>query len=168
MHERERVGRKRDVLVNIRWEWRWSISVVLMSLGRVIAGAQHNCKFDIWTLEPFLMPSTFLHRILYMDSDMLITRPLDDVWEEETVSIPQKTKNRSLDKSSFNLPADYVITGVTDNERPDRSRPTPVNPHSRLNAGFLVFKPDIDLFEYYISISENQSLSSMSLSWKWA
>jgi alpha-N-acetylglucosamine transferase len=101
-----------------------------------------------------LFSLTAFSRILYMDSDMLLTRPLDDIWDEETVKFPRKTNDNSPDSNSFNLPADYVIAGVTDNERPGRKRPTRITPRSRLNAGFLVFKPDIDLFEYYVSLEE--------------
>ena len=47
-----------------------------------------------------------------------------------------------------------MIAGVTDNERLGRKRPTRITPRSRLNAGFLVFKPDRDLFDYYVSLLE--------------
>ena len=108
-------------------------------------------------------------RILYMDSDMLITRRLDDVWNEETVRIPRKTEDNSPDSTTSKLPTDYVIAGVTDNERPGRKRPTRITSRSRLNAGFLVFKPDTALFNYYISLLEqpepvfDQSFMEMGL-----
>lgn len=92
-------------------------------------------------------------RILYMDSDTLLTRPLDDIWEEEVVRIPRETKTRSSE-GYLDLPASFVLAGAADNERSGRERPTPVTPHSRLNAGFLVFKPDKHLFEYYMTILE--------------
>lgn len=91
-------------------------------------------------------------RILYMDSDMLLTRSLDDVWDEDTVEVPQKTQNHSSTAKNAELPADYVIAGVVDNERPNRERPTPITPTSRLNAGFIVFKPDKALYNYYVKL----------------
>jgi alpha-N-acetylglucosamine transferase len=108
-------------------------------------------------------------RILYMDSDMLITRPLDDIWDEEAVKFPRKTKDNSLNTDGSDLPADYVIAGVADNERPHRKRPTRITPRSILNAGFLVFRPDTDLFNYYVSLLEqpkpvfDQSFMEMGL-----
>lgn len=93
-------------------------------------------------------------RILYMDSDMLLTRSLDEIWKEETVILPQKTKGHASSPNDLDLPTNYVIASVVDNERPGRQRPTPITPISRLNAGFIVFKPDTDLYNYYISLLE--------------
>ena len=101
-----------------------------------------------------LFSMTEYDRILYMDSDMIVIRPLDDIWKENTVAVPRKTRNHSSTADSFKLPAEYVIAGAADNERANRVRPFPVTQHSRLNAGFFVLKPDIDLFNHYISILE--------------
>ena len=98
-------------------------------------------------------------RILYMDSDTLLTRHLDGIWEEEAVAIPHKTKLVSMESDSVKLPAEYVIAGTADNEKAKSQRPTPVTPHSRLNAGFLVFKPDKELYTYYLSILQQRKPS---------
>ena len=101
-----------------------------------------------------LFSLTEFARILCMDSDMLITRSLNDIWDEEAVKFPRNTKDNFPDADTSNLPAEYVIAGVVDNERPHRKRPIQITPHSILNAGFLVFKPEMDLFDYYISLLE--------------
>jgi alpha-N-acetylglucosamine transferase len=130
-----------------------------------------SIKPSSWTAHPMedrwidqftklqMFSMTEYDRILYMDSDTLLTRPLDGIWEEDSVALPQKTKLVSMESNSVKLPVEYVIAGAADNERAKSNRPTPVTPHSRLNAGFLVFKPDQDLYAYYLSILQQRKSS---------
>jgi alpha-N-acetylglucosamine transferase len=102
-------------------------------------------KLHLWNLTQF-------DRILYLDSDMLLTRHLDDIWDEEAVLNPQQTKQEIETNNAHLLPKEYVIVAETDNEGSNSERPTPLRPQSRLNAGFMVLKPDRNLLEYYLSL----------------
>jgi alpha-N-acetylglucosamine transferase len=105
-----------------------------------------------------LFELTDYERIAYMDNDMLVARPLDDIWDEEEVINPKATvlddTKTQLDEAP--LPASYVIAGVTDNEGPGNHHPVPVTSTSRLNGGFFVLQPSKGLFEYYKSILEQR------------
>ncbi|KAF2665186.1 nucleotide-diphospho-sugar transferase [Microthyrium microscopicum] len=84
-----------------------------------------------------LFELTEYDRILYMDNDMLITRSLDPIWDEEEVTLERVTKNS------------------TEHIQPDEGeRPAKISQHSRLNGGFFIFRPDEALFNYYKSVLE--------------
>lgn len=95
-------------------------------------------KLRVFELEGF-------DRILFMDSDMLLTRPLDDIWTEEVVTEPRKTKknHRPIAPGEANMPEDYVVAGITDDQG-----------GSLLTGGFLVLRPCKKLFQYYLSLLE--------------
>lgn len=106
-----------------------------------------------------LFQLTQYDRIAYMDNDMLVTRPLDDIFDEETVKTPRETLSDPLKTDMeytdpLALPNDYVIAGVVENGSASSKRPTPFHEGSILNGGFFVLRPDIKLFRYYESILE--------------
>jgi alpha-N-acetylglucosamine transferase len=126
-----------------------------------------------WTLHPGedrwidqfaklrLFGLTQFERILYMDNDMLVTRPLDDIWQETEIATPQKRKSAWDDAvDEMTLPENYVLAGVTDAEGPakDFTHPAPITPSSRLNGGFWVMRPDKHLFDYYMELLENENV----------
>lgn len=143
---------------------------ILREEGAIVAPVD-SVKPSSWTAQPMegrwidqfdklrMFSMTEYDRILYMDSDTLLTRSLDGIWNEEAVAIPQKTKLVSMESKNVKLPIEYVIAGAADNERANAKRPTPLTPHSRLNAGFLVVKPDKDLYAYYMSILQERKSS---------
>ncbi|KXT14477.1 hypothetical protein AC579_4813 [Pseudocercospora musae] len=105
-------------------------------------------KLRLWSLTQY-------DRILYLDNDMLLTHPLDDIWNEAVVSTPRRTNfHAETHVHDPNIPQEYVLAGGADNEGPGAVRPTPLLMNSRLNAGLMVIKPDRGLFKHYISILE--------------
>ncbi len=105
-----------------------------------------------------LFELTQYDRILYMDTDMLLTRPLDAVFDEPEVAKPCWTKNdsQSMQLREAPMPQQYVIAGVTDNEGPGNTHPAPARPGTRLNGGFFVLQPSRTLFDYYESLLQSE------------
>jgi alpha-N-acetylglucosamine transferase len=105
-----------------------------------------------------LFELTQYDRILYMDTDMLLTRPLDAIFDEPEVAKPYWTKNDSqaIQQREALMPQQYVLAGVTDNEGPGNTHSATVKPGSRLNGGFFVLQPSRTLFEYYESLLETE------------
>lgn len=93
-------------------------------------------------------------RILYMDTDMLLTKPLDSIFSEEVIATPQWTANdtQSVQEREAPMPATYVLAGVTDNGGPGAFHPVPFTPDSQLNGGFWCMQPSSVLFDYYVTL----------------
>lgn len=98
-----------------------------------------------------LFEQTDYDRILYMDGDMLLTKPLDGIWDEE-VARPQKTLHNktNIHGDEAPLPAEYLLAGVSDTG--GGHHPWPPRKGNDLNGGFFLLKPSIPLFEYYSSV----------------
>ncbi|KAF2396365.1 nucleotide-diphospho-sugar transferase [Trichodelitschia bisporula] len=97
-----------------------------------------------------LFEQTRWDRILYIDNDMLLTKPLDDIWDEPAAMHVMKTKERPVGVAEAPLepPANYLLSGVTDNG--GWEHPVPPSGEGMLNGGFLMLRPDKELFNYYV------------------
>jgi alpha-N-acetylglucosamine transferase len=105
-----------------------------------------------------LFEQTQYERIAYMDNDMLVTRPLDDIFDEiEVTEHATPITETEIKEDEAPYPAKYVVAAVTDNwGAGGENHPAPVNNGSQLNGGFFVLEPSIDLFNYYKSVLEHK------------
>jgi alpha-N-acetylglucosamine transferase len=103
-----------------------------------------------------LFELTDYDRILYMDNDMLVTKCLDPIFAEKEVLFESETKNltEQTQPDEIPMPKRYSIAGAGDQEGPEGDRPKKIHAGSSLNGGFFIFKPDIELFDYYRSVLE--------------
>lgn len=116
-----------------------------------------------------LFELTQYERILYMDSDMLLTRNLDGIWNETAVREVQKTKAKgkkpsqaiTVNGSTVELPQDYVVVGVSDTRGPQHDFPPPES--DEMNGGFILLRPDKALFQYYAAILDVPDLFDSGL-----
>jgi alpha-N-acetylglucosamine transferase len=102
-----------------------------------------------------LFELTQFDRIAYMDSDMLVTRCLDDLFDEPEITTVLHTKDNpdQIKEDEAGMPSTYVLAGVVDNWGTG-GHPAEIKPESDLNGGFLVLRPDQELFDYYKSVLE--------------
>ncbi len=93
-----------------------------------------------------------------MDSDMLLTRSLDDIFSEPEVASPRWTKNdtQTLQEHEALVPQQYVFAGVAENNGPGNTHPAPVGPGSQLNGGFFVLQPSQTLFKHYKALLQTE------------
>jgi alpha-N-acetylglucosamine transferase len=104
-----------------------------------------------------LFEQTQYERIAFMDNDMLVTKPLDDIFDEKEVADPVVPINvTELREDEAALPAKYVLAAVTDNwGAGGENHPAAVTEGSQLNGGFFVLQPSVQLFTYYKSVLEH-------------
>ncbi|KAE9965271.1 hypothetical protein BLS_007740 [Venturia inaequalis] len=94
-------------------------------------------------------------QILYLDADMLLTRSLDAIWDEPEAQLIFETLPGSRSWSDLRLtgtspPCTYSIVGVSDTGGSEHTYPPPAG--IDMNGGFMLLRPSIPLFEYYVSI----------------
>jgi alpha-N-acetylglucosamine transferase len=121
---------------------------------------------DNWTASPAeprwidqftklrLFEQTQYDRILYMDTDMLLTKPLDSIFSEDVVATPQWTANdkQAMHEREASLPETYIIAGTTDNGRPGNFHPAIRTEETQMNGGFWCMQPSTTLFNYYVTL----------------
>lgn len=104
-------------------------------------------------------------QILYLDADMLLQRRLDDIWDEPIARQIQQTLPSSARPDIHGLdallPSNYSLVGVSDTQGAEH--PFPPKPTKELNGGFFLLRPNIDIFNYYVSLLRVPNLFDSSL-----
>ncbi|KJX95835.1 hypothetical protein TI39_contig1008g00007 [Zymoseptoria brevis] len=109
-------------------------------------------KLRLWELVQF-------ERICFLDGDTVLMKNLDSVFEEDAV-LTSKTGNsqEALRDDEGKHPSDYSFAGIVEMNMEHHYPPTEANhdwPNGGyLNAGFFVMKPNLDMLEYYISLTK--------------
>lgn len=98
---------------------------------------------------------TEYEKVLYMDTDMLLTRRMDAIFEDEGAKIQHPKNDKDDKKETAPLPSSFVLAGQA--QQTDRIHRYP--PDFSLEwmcSGFMVFKPSQEIFQYYTSIMERK------------
>lgn len=104
-----------------------------------------------------LLEMTEYDRILFIDADTLVTKPLDDIFDEPGVRAPPKTmfdeRSREVRRDEAELPANYVFAARSDNQfLGERAHSYPPGHTSFFTAGFWVAAPSRELYHYLVSV----------------
>ena len=98
---------------------------------------------------------TEYEKMLYIDADMLITRRMDAIFEDESTRIQEPNKELDNQNETAPLPPSYMLAGQA--QQIDRVHRYPPDPEMDwMCSGFMVFKPSQEIFEYYTSIMERK------------
>lgn len=102
-----------------------------------------------------LFELTQYQQILYVDSDTLLTKSLDEVWdvpEALEINIPSlRTASKPPLQGEAELPDWYSVVGIPDGDKNGFLASTTDTP-ATMNGGFFLLRPNVKLFEYYASI----------------
>ncbi|MCJ1445954.1 MAG: hypothetical protein MMC23_006459 [Stictis urceolatum] len=91
-------------------------------------------------------------KILFMDSDMFVTRCIDDIFEDEAAKENENLEQSLGVKSDERLqPSRYVMAGNSGSGGVSHSYPAAKN--AFLNGGFFIYKPSMQMFDYYLSVA---------------
>ncbi|KAL2212072.1 glycosyltransferase family 8 protein [Sarocladium strictum] len=104
-----------------------------------------------------LLEMTEYSRILFIDADTLLTKPLDGIFNEPGVRNPSRTlfeeRPRQIRRDEAPLPANYVFAARSDNQFLGARDHTYPPGHTEIfTAGFWVAAPSRELYEYFMSV----------------
>jgi alpha-N-acetylglucosamine transferase len=107
-------------------------------------------KLRIWELTQF-------ERVCFMDSDTVLTRPLDGIFQDPAVITLNSTINeKKILKDEAEIPNTYSFAGVPEIKRKHHFPPNDTAGDfynsNYLNAGFFVLQPSLKMFDYYLSL----------------
>ncbi|KAI9864747.1 MAG: hypothetical protein M1824_004654 [Vezdaea acicularis] len=95
-------------------------------------------------------------RILFLDADTLLTRPVDPIFDEPAVRTPEKTRlerSGEMKADESPLPAEYIFAARSDNALSgEREHPFPPAHTEVFSAGFWVAAPSHELYAYLLSV----------------
>ena len=95
-------------------------------------------------------------RVLFIDADTLITRPIDGIFDEMIVQHPANLVRNStvrIKSDEAMLPAHYMFGARSDNALAgERNHSYPPNSTSVFSAGFWMAAPSHEMFKYLISV----------------
>ncbi|KAL2834794.1 nucleotide-diphospho-sugar transferase [Aspergillus pseudoustus] len=110
-------------------------------------------KLNVWKMTTY-------DKIAFLDADSILFRPVDGIFTNPTTAI-QKTKpdkTKAVPSLSV-LPSTYMIAGIHDSWVETNLPPVKDEPgkdfyvkNHYMNAGFFVFAPSVQVFEYYTSL----------------
>jgi alpha-N-acetylglucosamine transferase len=107
-------------------------------------------KLRMWELTQY-------ERILFLDTDTIVTRPLDGIFQDPAASLdPTKPNKDMVAEDESPQPTSYAFAGVPEMNHDHHYPPSDENhdfPNiNYLNAGFFVFSPSVEIFNHYLSI----------------
>jgi alpha-N-acetylglucosamine transferase len=106
-------------------------------------------KLRIWEIEGY-------SRVLYIDADMVLTRPLDGVFDEASAHPVHidSTKPRRADEGP--LPDQYLFAAIPEatkkHKYPPKESENDFAHIDYFNSGFMLFRPDRTMFEHHRSL----------------
>ena len=99
-------------------------------------------------------------RILFMDADTTLTRPMDTIFDEEIIRMPATTlshRKAHIKGDEYPLPANYVFAARSNNEYSgQRNHPFPPPPTNLFSAGFWILAPSQEMFSYLMSVTQHR------------
>lgn len=109
-------------------------------------------KLRLWEL-------TMFERIAQLDGDTILLAPLDGVFTAPAAQLQESLVNKGSDaikQDEGHIPSTYSMASAPESKWEHKFPPTEANhdfPNfNYLNAGFFVFKPDLEMLDYYLRI----------------
>lgn len=98
-------------------------------------------------------------RILFVDADTLLTRPICPIFDDEGIRTPMTTlahRKSQMKGDEAALPAQYVFAARSDNALTgEREHPFPPPPTSVFTAGFWLAAPSKEMYRYLMSVTSH-------------
>jgi alpha-N-acetylglucosamine transferase len=91
-------------------------------------------------------------KVLLLDADHVIVKPLDGIFQDPATEIvPNLGNPEYVQADEAAQPAQYLMAG---NSGPGQiEHPYPAPRGERLNAGFVILHPSIDMYNHYMSVA---------------
>ncbi|RFU35353.1 hypothetical protein B7463_g986, partial [Scytalidium lignicola] len=106
-----------------------------------------------------LFEMTDYERILFIDADTLITRPICPIFEDERIQAPMTAlahRTGQVKSDEAPLPAQYVFAARSDNALTgERDHPFPPPPTTIFTAGFWLAAPSKEMYRYLMSVTSH-------------
>ncbi|BFZ55245.1 hypothetical protein PYCC9005_002285 [Savitreella phatthalungensis] len=100
-------------------------------------------------------------KVLYLDTDMLLTKSLDGIWNETETAVRltrealiEDTAEEGIRPDEPEPPFSYMFASVGEQYTRNRQHPEPTTMDTNLQGGFWMLRPDAELFDYAMTMLE--------------
>ncbi|KAI9728938.1 MAG: hypothetical protein M1828_000023 [Chrysothrix sp. TS-e1954] len=106
-----------------------------------------------------LLQMTKYKKICFIDADMLVTAPLDGIFEDPATDLVRTRRDEDqLQDDEADLPPAYMFAAKSESYVYEHAIPPEVGVgrDRYLNSGFFVVHPSLALFDYYLSLLRSE------------
>jgi len=97
-----------------------------------------------------MLEFTQYEKLLFMDSDMLIAKRMDSIFDDPTTAAQTPNTTLALEDEGP-LPKEYIFSAQTYVDH--RQHPWPQPPGKYFSGGFFMLRPSLSMFAYYMKIA---------------
>lgn len=120
--------------------------------------AQVLTKLRVFDYE--LMP---YEKVFLMDTDMVITRPLDGIFDDESTrlnTVDQNATRTDAEKEISSLPRSFIFAATPESFDADHQYPylDANREKAYFNVGCMLFSPSKEIYDYYLAILAHPDL----------
>ncbi|KAJ5167898.1 uncharacterized protein N7482_003492 [Penicillium canariense] len=107
--------------------------------------------------DPAVVP---YEKVLFMDADMVLTRPIDKIFQEFSTELSPITNTTQAEAEVGPLPEQYILAASPESHRKDHTYPFLDSDHtaSTFNSGLFIYSPSVEIFQYYMTLVDHPEL----------
>lgn len=123
----------------------------------IIAERWTSMATKLHVFDPALVP---YEKVLFMDVDMVLTRPIDKIFQELSTEIGPIINATQVDAELGPLPEQYILAASPESHQRDHAYPFLDSDHtvSTFDSGLFMYSPSVELYQYYMRLIDHPEL----------
>lgn len=107
--------------------------------------------------DPAIVP---YEKVLFMDVDMVLTRPIDKIFQDFSTELGPITNASQVDAELGPLPEQYILAASPESHQKDHAYPFLDSDHtmSTFNSGLFMYSPSVEMYQYYMRLLDHPDL----------
>lgn len=107
--------------------------------------------------NPAIVP---YEKVLFMDVDMVLTRPIDEIFQDFSTELGPNTDATQVDVELGPLPEQYILAASPESRQKDHAYPLrdPDHTMSTFNSGLFMYSPSVEIYQYYMRLRDHPDL----------
>lgn len=99
-------------------------------------------------------------KVLFMDVDMVLTRPIDKIFQDFSTELGPITNATQVDAELGPLPEQYILAASPESHQKDHAYPFLDSDHtvSTFNSGLFMYSPSVEMYQYYMRLLDHPDL----------
>ncbi|KAJ5683302.1 hypothetical protein N7462_006467 [Penicillium macrosclerotiorum] len=107
--------------------------------------------------NPTIVP---YEKVLYMDVDMVLTRPIDNIFQDFSTELGVINETDQSEPGMGPLPEHFIMAAAPETKQKDHAYPFLDSDHtvSTFNSGLFMYAPSVQIFQYYMTLLDHPEL----------
>ncbi|KAJ5439920.1 uncharacterized protein N7458_010918 [Penicillium daleae] len=127
----------------------------------------HSTPIDAerWTsmatkLHVFDPAIVLYEKVLFMEVDMVLTRPIDKIFQDFSTELGPITNVSQVEPGLGPLPEQYILAASPESHQKDHAYPflDSARTVSTFNSGLFMYSPSVEMYQYYMRLLDHPDL----------